>query len=89
MVTVEDHWPQGGIGEAVLSVFADGSVPVRVHVLAVREMPVSATPQEQLADAGIDAAAIADAARALAGEREMVGAGVAGDGAEARQRERR
>jgi transketolase len=65
-VTVEDHWPEGGLGEAVLSVFANEELRPRVVKLAVRAMPGSATPAEQLAAAGIDAAAIVEAARALA-----------------------
>jgi transketolase len=66
IITVEDHWPEGGLGEAVLSVFGDADVQPRVVKLAVRALPGSATPAQQLADAGIDAAAIVDAARALA-----------------------
>jgi transketolase len=66
LVTVEDHWPEGGLGEAVLSVFANEELRPRVVKLAVRAMPGSATPAEQLAAAGIDAAAIVEAARALA-----------------------
>ena len=73
VVTVEDHWPEGGIGEAVLSAFADADERPRVSVLAVREMPTSGKPEELLAAAGIDADAIADAARQLAGA--PVGAG--------------
>ena len=65
-VTVEDHWPEGGLGEAVLSVFANEELRPRVVKLAVRAMPGSATPAEQLAAAGIDAAAIVEAARAVA-----------------------
>jgi transketolase len=65
VVTVEDHWPEGGIGEAVFSVLAEAGVPVTGTALAVRLMPGSATPQEELADAMIDAGAIAAAARVL------------------------
>jgi transketolase len=67
-VTVEDHWPEGGLGDAVLDVFTapyDGPVP-RVRKLAVRDMPGSATSAEQLHAAGIDAEAIAAAARYVA-----------------------
>jgi transketolase len=65
VVTIEDHWPEGGLGEAVLSAFAaNGQAPRVVH-LAVREMPTSGTPAELLAAAGIDANAIAQAARQL------------------------
>ena len=65
IVTVEDHWPEGGLGEAVLSVFANDERRPRVVKLAVRAMPGSATPAEQLAAAGIDADAIVDAARSV------------------------
>jgi transketolase len=65
IVTVEDHWPEGGLGEAVLSVFAADHTRPRVVKLAVREMPGSAKPFEQLAAAGIDAAAIVEAARSV------------------------
>jgi transketolase len=68
LVTVEDHWPEGGIGEAVLAALAEHDTRARVIRLAVNEMPGSATPAEQLAAAGIDAAHIADAARALVAE---------------------
>jgi transketolase len=64
-VTVEDHWPEGGLGDAVLAAFANGHRPPRVTKLAVHAMPGSATPEEQLHAAGIDAKAIEAAARAL------------------------
>ena len=64
IVTVEDHWPEGGLGDAVLEALADADERPRVTKLAVREMPVSGTPEELLHAAGIDAAAIA-AARAV------------------------
>jgi deoxyxylulose-5-phosphate synthase len=68
LLTVEDHWPEGGLGDAVLDVFAHARVPMpRVRKLAVRHLPGSATPAEQLSAAGIDADAIAAAARDLAG----------------------
>jgi transketolase len=65
IVTAEDHFPEGGLGDAVLEVFADAPDHPVVRRLAVEIMPGSATPAEQLADAGIDAAHIAEAARAL------------------------
>jgi transketolase len=67
IVTVEDHWPEGGIGEAVLSAFADTEEGPRVVQLAVRDMPGSGKPAELLAAAGIDAEHIAEAARRLVG----------------------
>ncbi len=63
IVVVEDHWPEGGLGEAVLAALA-GTELQFVH-LAVREMPGSGKPAELLAAAGIDADAIAAAARKL------------------------
>ncbi len=65
LVTVEDHWPQGGLGDAVLEVFADSDERPRIVKLAVGHLPGSATPEQQLAAAGIDAAHIATAARTL------------------------
>jgi transketolase len=65
IVVAEDHWPEGGLGEAVLSALAGEQLQF-VH-LAVREMPGSGTPAELLAAAGIDAEHIADAARQLVG----------------------
>jgi len=68
IVTVEDHWAEGGLGDAVLEVFADGTdevLPI-VRTLAVRDKPGSASPEDQLADAGIDERAITSAALTLA-----------------------
>ena len=67
IVTVEDHWEEGGIGEAVLSALADVDEPLRVVKLAVRDMSTSGKPAELLSAAGIDAEHIAAAARALVG----------------------
>jgi transketolase len=67
IVTVEDHWAEGGLGEAVLSALADSEERPRVELLAVREMPHSGKPAELLAEAGIDAEHIAEAARRLVG----------------------
>jgi transketolase len=65
IVTVEDHWPEGGLGDAVLEALADQESRVPVVKLAVREMPVSGSPAELMRAAGIDAEAIADAVRRL------------------------
>ena len=65
IVTAEDHWREGGLGEAVLSVFAESGERPRIRVLAVRDMPASGKPSDLLAAAGIDAAHIASAARDL------------------------
>jgi transketolase len=66
IVTVEDHWAEGGLGEAVLSALADSDERPPLVRLAVREMPHSGKPAELLAEAGIDADGIAAAARSLA-----------------------
>jgi transketolase len=68
IVTVEDHWPEGGLGDAVLAALADSDEPSRVVKLAVREMPSSGKPEELLAAAGIDAQHVAAAARRLVGQ---------------------
>ena len=65
IVTVEDHWPEGGLGEAVLSVFAEDDEKPRIVLLAVKDMPGSGKPDELIAAAGIDAEHIAAAARKL------------------------
>jgi transketolase len=71
LIVAEDHWPEGGLGGAVLEALAgsgNGQSPLPtafVH-LAVQGMPTSGSPQELLHAAGIDAAHIADAVRGLA-----------------------
>jgi len=46
LITVEDHFSEGGLGEAVRSALA--SVPAEIHSLAVRKMPRSGRPEELL-----------------------------------------
>src|SRR5262249_947301 len=53
IVTAEDHWAEGGLGEAVLSALSDSDERPPVAQLAVREMPHSGKPAELLAEAGI------------------------------------
>jgi transketolase len=65
IITVEDHWPEGGLGDAVLAAFTGDPDPPTVVKLAVTEMPTSGTPAELLAAAGIDATAIATTVRRL------------------------
>jgi transketolase len=69
IVVAEDHWPEGGLGEAVLSAFSGDELHF-TH-LAVRDMPGSGKPAELLAAAGIDAEHIAQAARALVTEEAV------------------
>src|SRR5438552_2800182 len=70
LVVVEDHWAEGGLGDAVLAALAEAGVAgelVRFVHLAVREMPASGKPAELLHAAKIDADAIAEAIKDLAG----------------------
>jgi transketolase len=68
VLTVEDHWPEGGIGDAVAAALGEAQldIPLKLVKLAVSRLPGSATPDECLAAAGIDADSIAGAARKLA-----------------------
>jgi transketolase len=52
IITVEDHYPEGGIGEAV------ASLGLKPHILAIRRMPHSGKPEELMAEQEIDAAGI-------------------------------
>jgi transketolase len=65
IVTVEDHWPEGGLGEAVLAALGERDGHAQVRRLAIMEMPHSGKPAELLAAYGIDGDAIAEAAREL------------------------
>jgi transketolase len=67
IITVEDHFPEGGLGDAVLAALAEKDEHPHVLKLAVREMPRSGKPDELLNAYGIDAEHIADAARQLVG----------------------
>lgn len=63
VITVEDHYPQGGLGDAVAGELSvDG---IKVHKLAVRELPRSGKPDELLSKYGIDSAAIIAKVKAL------------------------
>ena len=56
LITVEDHYPEGGLGDAVLDAVA--TEDVYVHKLAVTGMPRSGKPEELLEHHGISANAI-------------------------------
>jgi transketolase len=58
LIVVEDHWPEGGLGDAVFASLARAGMQVRSVHLAVREMPGSGTPAGLLHAAAIDKAAI-------------------------------
>jgi transketolase len=63
VLTVEDHYVEGGIGAAVLEALAESGV--RVHQLAVREIPRSGPPKKLLERYGIGRAAIVTKIREL------------------------
>ena len=66
IVVVEDHWPDGGLGDAVLAALAEGArgLSGRVVKLAVSGMPGSAPPDEQRLAAGIASSNIVAAVKA-------------------------
>jgi len=65
VLTVEDHYGDGGLGDAVLNALA--AEPASVVKLAVDDIPRSGKPEELLRLFRLDAASIATAARAAAG----------------------
>ncbi len=78
LITVEDHWPEGGLGDAVLASFAclgdttcssakkpETSAAPKVIKLAVTTMVGSGTPQELMDNAGITAKHIANVVKSV------------------------
>ena len=65
IVVVEDHYPEGGLGEAVLAALSPLDEKFRVEHLAVRGLPGSGTPAELMAAAGISAGDVEAAALRL------------------------
>jgi transketolase len=63
VLTVEDHYADGGLGDAVLNAVAGEGIAVAK--LAVREVPRSGTPRELMHAFGIDADAIVVAVRRM------------------------
>jgi transketolase len=67
LVTAEDHWPEGGLGEAVLQALAlTGASPAKYKMIAVTQMPHSGKPEELIEAFGISARHIAEAVKAIA-----------------------
>jgi transketolase len=65
LVVVEDHWVEGGLGDAVLDAIASGGeLGGRVVKIAVTQMPGSGSPEELRDWAGISAGKIAERVRA-------------------------
>jgi transketolase len=67
LVTVEDHWAEGGIGETVAGVLAEAGASTPLVRLAVSERPGSGPPEALLSAAGIDAASVISAAEDAVG----------------------
>ena len=63
LVVVEDHYPAGGIGSAVLEALNDAGHPAHIVHLAVRGLPGSGTPAELMDAAGISTGHVVQAAR--------------------------
>ena len=63
LVIVEDHYPEGGLGAAVMEALAED--PPRIAHLAVRGLPGSGKPEELMNAAGISARHVAAAAAKL------------------------
>jgi transketolase len=67
-VIVEDHYPEGGLGAAVMEAMAAEAPPQVAH-LAVRSLPGSGKPEELMNAAGITARHVAAAAAKLLKEK--------------------
>jgi len=63
VITVEDHYPEGGLGDAVAGELS--SEGVKVHKIAVNGLPRSGHAAELMAAFGIDAAAIVKKVKSL------------------------
>ncbi len=64
IITVEDHYAEGGLGDAVAGEVSMAGI--KVHKLAVVGMPHSGKPEQLLAKFGIDADAIVKKVKSLA-----------------------
>jgi transketolase len=78
LIVVEDHWPEGGLGDAVIEAFTahestkssqmenNGSVSMpKIVKLAVKAMPGSGTPEELMDAAGITAKHVVKAVKSM------------------------
>src|SRR3990167_29421 len=66
IITVEDHYFDGGLGDAVLNVFAQ-SGKVKIYKLAVGKLPMSGKPDQLLDWEGISASSIINKVREILG----------------------
>jgi transketolase len=67
IITVEDHYPAGGIGEAVCGALSEDPIPV--YCLAVDKMPKSGPPDKLLQFEQISKGAIVDKVKKILGEK--------------------
>ena len=65
IITVEDHYPDGGLGDAVASALSSSKKSIPIYKLAVNKIPKSGKPEELLKYEGIDAEAIVNQVLAL------------------------
>jgi transketolase len=65
LVTVEDHYRRGGLGEAVCAAAADEGIALTARLLAVRDIPRSGSPEELMDLFGISAPHIVRAVKSL------------------------
>src|ERR1700681_3543889 len=65
LVIVEDHYPEGGLGAAVMEALAADGLPTKIAHLAVKGLPTSGKPEELMNAAGISARHIVAAATKL------------------------
>jgi transketolase len=69
IITVEDHYAAGGIGDAVAEAVSDSGI--RVHRIAVREIPRSGKPDELLDRFGLSARHIVEAVEKVAAGKAL------------------
>ena len=81
LIVVEDHWPEGGLGDAVIEAFTQHESSKKSEIegngtkvlpklikLAVKSMPGSGTPEELMDAAGISANHIVKAVKTVVGK---------------------
>ena len=66
LVTAEDHWPEGGLGEGVLHALTSaGAPPAKFKLVSVNGMPHSGKPEELVDAFGISARHIVEAVKGV------------------------
>ena len=67
LVTLDDHYLEGGQGQKVLAALASGGVSIATLQIGLEGVPPSGSPDEVLARLGLDAAGIAARVKAALG----------------------